>query len=68
MATHETTTPSGPPLSDPVTIGRLETIQDFRQCEVLQHSIWGADPVEVTPADMLMTIHRHGGVSGRQWD
>ena len=33
----------------PGMIIRLESIQDFRQCELLQQSIWGADPIEVTP-------------------
>ncbi len=49
-------------MHDPVTIARLQTIQEFRHCELLQLSIWGADPVEVSPADLLMTIHRHGGL------
>jgi predicted GNAT superfamily acetyltransferase len=46
----------------PITIVRLDNIRDFRHCELLQQSIWGAEPVEVTPADLLMTIHRHGGL------
>jgi predicted GNAT superfamily acetyltransferase len=46
----------------PVRIDRLESIRDFRQCELLQVSIWGADPIEVTPADVLITVHRHGGL------
>jgi predicted GNAT superfamily acetyltransferase len=46
----------------PVRIVRLESIRDFRQCELLQVSIWGADPIEVTPADVLITVHRHGGL------
>ncbi len=49
-------------MPDPVTIIRLETIRDFGQCELLQQSIWGADKIEVTPSDVLVTIHRHGGL------
>jgi predicted GNAT superfamily acetyltransferase len=49
-------------MQDSVGIVRLESIRDFRQCELLQLSIWGADPIEVTPADVLITVHRHGGL------
>jgi predicted GNAT superfamily acetyltransferase len=40
----------------------LQTAEEYRLCEKLQLEIWQADPIEVAPAHVLITVQRHGGL------
>lgn len=45
-----------------LTIIPLQTIEHCHECERLQRIIWKADPLEVVPAHLLITLQRHGGL------
>jgi predicted GNAT superfamily acetyltransferase len=45
-----------------VSILPVTTIVQCKQCEHLQQTIWGADPLEVVPAEVLIVAQRHGGL------
>ena len=45
-----------------VSILPITTIDQCKQCEWLQQSLWGADPLEVVPAEVLVVAQRHGGL------
>lgn len=45
-----------------ITIEPVQTLEQYRACEVLQQVIWDADPLTVVPAHLLITVQRHGGL------
>ncbi len=45
-----------------ITISSFRTAQDYSTCGELQQIIWRSDPIEVIPAHLLITAHRHGGL------
>ena len=45
------------------SIRLLSSIKHFKECEKLQQGIWGADPLEVVPAELMIIAQRHGGIA-----
>ncbi len=50
-------------MASSISIHRLTTIDECHAAEALQRRVWGLDEVEVTPAHMLLTIAKNGGVA-----
>lgn len=46
-----------------IQIRPLTTIEDYRSCERVQQAVWETAPIETTPADVMITVHRHGGLA-----
>ncbi len=46
-----------------ITIAPFDKIAHYKTCETLQKVIWQAAPIEATPADLMITAHRHGGLA-----
>ena len=49
-------------VTDNIVIAPLQTMEQYQACERLQQIIWCSDPIEVTPAHLLITAQRHGGL------
>ena len=49
-------------MTDSFSIRRLTTIDECRQVEELQREVWRLDDVDVTPAHLLVTFAKNGGV------
>jgi predicted GNAT superfamily acetyltransferase len=45
-----------------IQIRPLQNAQEYHTCEQIQLEIWEADPIEVAPAHLLITVERHGGL------
>ena len=49
-------------MSNPLTIRKLETIQEMEQAEDLQRVVWPGSETDVIPAHLLITLAHNGGV------
>jgi len=45
-----------------IQIVPLHTPEQYHVCEQVQQQIWQSDPLEVTPAHVLISAQRHGGL------
>jgi predicted GNAT superfamily acetyltransferase len=45
-----------------ISIEKLTTIQQFRQCEELQRQVWGMSDTDVVPLHLLLTAQKNGGL------
>lgn len=50
------------PKLDEIEIRQVDTLKDFQQLAELQMEIWGFDPLDIAPADLLMLQRLLGGV------
>jgi predicted GNAT superfamily acetyltransferase len=53
--------PADATVTDSVTIRRVHTIAEYRQCETLQERIWGADDVAGNRLVAMLTAQENGG-------
>jgi predicted GNAT superfamily acetyltransferase len=47
--------------SFPIEVRRLESVEEYRQCEKLQARVWGPDDVVRVPALVMVAAHVNGG-------
>ena len=40
----------------------IKTEDEYRAVEMLQREIWGSEEIEIIPHDLMMTVHKNGGV------
>jgi predicted GNAT superfamily acetyltransferase len=45
----------------PIEVRRLESLEEYRQCEALQAQVWGPDDVVSVPALVMITAGLNGG-------